>query len=53
MNYANRILVLNDFNIDGKIRQKLVTDFSQFNDKRFFVLVRELPYLCHVPIYKI
>ena len=35
-NYANRMLVSNDFNFDGKIQQKPVTNLSQFNDKSLF-----------------
>ena len=35
-NYANRMLVSNDFYFDGKIRQKPVTNPSQFNDKSLF-----------------
>ena len=30
------MLVSNDFNFDGKIQQKPVTNLSQFNDKSLF-----------------
>ena len=35
-NYANRMLVSNDFYFDGKIWQKPVTNPSQFNGKSLF-----------------